>query len=108
MDKIEFDISKLTTFPVVSIQKILSRYQDCICYNLQERLDKINEYVELDIYIGKLIIRQNEDKIEYKFIPSSSFESDIKNTILTGESPLVKKLETVVQDKITSAYKEFF
>lgn len=108
MQEISKDLASITTIPLASINKILSRYQDCICYNLQQELNNITEYVELDIYIGKLLIKLLDNKIYYKFIPSSSFEEDVKETINNNESPLVSKLEKLVTEKITNAYKEFF
>ena len=108
MQTIDKDLSNLTTISVASIQKILSKFQDAICFNLQESLETINDFVELDIYIGKLIIRIEDNKIYYKFIPSPSFEEDIKSTIENNECPLIKKLENSITEKIKSAYKEFY
>lgn len=107
MEQIDKDLATLTTIPLASVQKILSKFQDCICYNVQQSLENINEYIDLDIAIGKLIIKLDEDKICYKFIPSKSFENDLLITINTGECPLIGKLENSVSEKITAAYKEF-
>lgn len=104
--QIEKDVSNLTTVPFSSVQKIFSRFQDCICYNLQQSINNKEEYAEIDIYIGKLILKKEDNHIYYKFIPSPSFEKDVLITYQRGECPLIRRLEDTISDKISSAYKE--
>ena len=107
MGQIDKDLSTITTISLNSTQKFLDRFQDCICYSLQEQLKQNEEYIELDIYIGTLILVNRDDDIEFKFIPSNKFESDIISTYNNKECPLIHKLEDSLTTKIKAAYKEF-
>ena len=102
------DLSALTNISITSIDKILDRYQDVICYQLQENLLNNPDEITLDIFIGKLILYINKNEVTYKFIPSSKFEKDIISTINNNECPLIGRLEKTLTEKITTAYKEFF
>ena len=105
--RIENDLSATTSIPISSIQKLLDRYQDILCYYLQSQLNTSNEYYELDIYIGTLLLKVVDNNLIYKFIPSTRFEKELVETLTTKESPLVTKLEQAVTDRIMDAYKEF-
>ena len=108
MNNICKDLSTLTTVPLFSIEKLMSKFQDSICYTIQEELASNNNSMEIDIYIGKLFIEIIDDNIYYKFIPSKDFEADVMTTIKTGVCPLISKLEDSIQTKITRAYKELY
>lgn len=102
------DLSKLTSIPNNYIQLIFDKLNDCICYNLHEQLRDKSEYIEIDIGIGNLLLYLKQDEVLYKFIPSEKLENNIKYTINNDKDILVSKLENSLQEKIISAYKEFF
>lgn len=106
--KIADDISKLTTIPVEEVEYIINTINDCICYDLQESIKNKDEFIDIDIGIGTLCLDVKTDTIEYKFIPSTNLENNIKYTIDNNCCPLIKKLETSLRNKIYGAYKEFF
>lgn len=106
--KIANDISKLTTIPTDEVEKVISCMNDCICYNLQEGIKNKDDFLDVDIGIGNLTLSINNDTIEYKFIPSTTLEDNIKYTFEHNCCPLVEKLESSLRNKIFGAYKEFF
>lgn len=106
--KLVEDISKITTIPEEEIQLVLDCIQDCICYDIQEKIKNKEDYIDVDIGIGQLNLNISEDMIEYKFIPSSKLEDDIKYTLDNNQCPLINKIEKIIRTKILGAYKEFF
>ena len=102
------DLSTVTTISPASTQKILSKFQDCLCYAIQEALADKETEIELDLYVGKLMIEIIEDEIQYKFVPSYSFEKDVFDTVSTGVCPMFSKVENSIQGKIMNAYKELY
>ena len=101
------DLSTVTTISPASTQKILSKFQDCLCYAIQEALANKETQIELDIYVGKLMVEIIGNNIQYKFIPSNSFATDVCNTV-SGICPMFDKVENSIQGKIMSAYKELY
>ena len=108
MNEIDSDLSKLTTIPLYSIQKLLSKFQDSICYEIQEQYKDNNKYIEVDIHIGTLILYNEKDTVSFKFIPSRSFENEIREIYKGNDCNLIKKLENSITEKITEAYKDLF
>ena len=106
MDSIDKSLSNITTISLNSTKKFLDRFQDCICYSLQQQLKSNPDCIELDLYIGTLSIKNINDELFFKFIPSRSFENDVIKTFKTGECPLVEKIEDTLINKIKEAYKD--
>lgn len=104
--KITEDVSKLTGLPYSYLNRIFERVQDCICYKVQEDLKNCINICNIDINIGNLVIFIENDLIKYKFIPSQSFEEDLKQTLTTGESPLIYKLENNLSEKVLTTYQD--
>lgn len=102
------DLSTVTTMSVSSIDRFMSKFQDCLTYSIQEALSNNKTTIELDIYIGKILVEIINDKIYYKFIPSASFEREVTETVRSGVSPMVTKIEDAIQSKIMRAYKELY
>lgn len=102
------DMATITTIPVSTLEKLSNKCQACILHKLVESEKTGENITSIDIGIGTLYIQHNFDEIKYKFIPSRSFENNVKNTINTGESPLVYMVEEALREKITNAYKDLF
>lgn len=102
------DISKLSTIPQQEVELVFELYKDCICYDIQEMLKNRENHIDINIGIGLLILDIANDELRYKFIPSNSFEKDIKYTLENNQCPLIDKMEENLHNKIVGAYKEFF
>lgn len=99
------DIRKLMLLSKNTINSISDLQCDCIGHGITERDSNI---VECDIGIGILSLYICEDAVSYKFIPSCRLESSIKSAIETNNSPLIKKAEESLVNKISSTYKDIF
>lgn len=102
------DISSLTTVQRVSLERLVSQANKCICHDIQEaKLEKVN-CVCIDIGIGNLFINIDADSIKYRFEPSSKLEKYIIETTLSGKSPIIEDIEKSLISKVNKVYKELF
>lgn len=106
MNNINEDISILTTIPKYALDRIslLSKY--CVCHYLEDTKLKKEEVTSIDIGLGELLIKEEQDTIRYKFIPARSLEKAIIETLKTGESPLINEAENIFIDRIIHTYKD--
>lgn len=102
------DMGKINNLSVDVLNKI-SCIESCII------ADSISESpfdrdFEFDIGIGKLYIFIERDKsgkfIQYKFVPSSDLEDNVRKVVKGGRSPLTKTVEKSLQDKVFNTYKD--
>lgn len=100
------DISTITTIPLASLQKLSDLSQQCICHAITETLLQKELITTVNIGIGKLLIKQEENSIKYKFIPSSDFEQAITDTIVNRKSPIISNAEQTLASRIIKTYKD--
>ena len=102
------DLSTITTIPVSTLEKLHDKQQLCILHKVSENEKRGEPITYVDIGYGTLYIKHENDELRYKFIPSKSFEKDLKEVILSCQSPLISKAEEALKDKITNTYKDLF
>lgn len=102
------DVSDLTTMPKNQICELLNKIATISCHDVKEQMDEGVCETELDLYIGKLYVLVQDEQIKYKFIPSKKFENMMSKTVQTGESPLIRTIETTLRDRLQSTYKDLF
>ena len=90
------------------MEKLHDKQQLCILHKGSENEKRGEPITYVDIGYGTLYIKHENDELRYKFIPSKSFEKDLKEVILSGQSPLISKAEEALKDKITNTYKDLF
>ena len=100
------DINQLTTIPRTTLDRLVQLTNTDICHCVEEQLLKQETITDIDIGIGRLLIKLEGNEIFYKFIPSTQLEKNIITTIKTKESPLIQKAEKSLVDKIENVYKE--
>lgn len=99
------DLSLLTSISKLSLDNLSDRTAYCISHTILECIESKDNQSEIDIGIGKLYIRIEEDQIKYKFIPSKKLEEMIAFTVINKQSPLVTKLDSALSERIENAYK---
>ena len=82
------DISKLTTIPERSLNKLMSKMCWCICDAVEESTLKEQNITVIDIGIGQLCIQVISNEIQYKFIPDSKLEKYMVDTIVNKKNPI--------------------
>lgn len=103
------DLSTLSTIPEKTLNKLTDKVIYCICDAVAEAMSE-NEYddksIDVDIGIGKLSIGYIDDEVVYKFVPSESLETSVKQAVLNGRNLLEDTLEKSFIDKVTNVYKD--
>lgn len=102
------DLSSIYSIRISLLNKLSELAELCICDYLLEAKIKNDDLVEINIGIGKIVILLLEDSLEYQFIPSSNLEKHSINTLLDMNSPLKDAVETGLENKLLSTYKELF
>lgn len=106
MNKLNQDLASLTGLSVLSLDKLSEKAATSIAHCVYESVFKKEPLTCIDIGYGQLYIKQEENSLKYKFIPSVILESKIKFAILNKESPLVLQAEESLRQRIEQSYKE--
>ena len=102
------DISKITTIPVRTLDKLVSKIDWCICDAIEESRMIGEELTKVDIGVGTLCISVKDDSIEYKFLPAPKLEKYVIDTVINKKNPMVVNLEQTFVNRITKTYKDMF
>ena len=100
------DLSTLTGIYKYQLEQVADKAQLDMCHCVLETIDSRDKVCVMNVGIGELVVSVDEDGIEYKFIPSKSFEDKLVSTVQSGESPLQASLETKVNSRMLNIYKE--
>ena len=106
MKKLVNDLSALTTISINALVELQEKIQLIIAHDVYENYISGNPLCEIDVGIGTLYIKYEEEKIKYKFIPSKKLEENVLTTIKSKRSPLITTLETTLKDRIENTYKD--
>ena len=100
------DISALTGIPKLTLEKICDKAQLSITDSVLEQLINKNPQTIIDIGIGTLYIKIDNCEIKYKFIPNKDLDKMICTAISTKNNPLISKLDSTLNERVTATYKE--
>ena len=100
------DLSTLTNVSDKTLLKFVPVSNYCISHAVYEAICSYEEVAVMDVGIGELHIKIDNDKLAYKFIPSKDLESMLIKTVSKNCSPIISKLELNLQKRIDAAYKE--
>lgn len=100
------DLSILTTISRTSLEKLVNNSNWCISHNVLENLLEKNPLTSIDIGIGTLYIKLEDNLIKYKFTPSKALEDMVSSTVTSKQSPIVNELESNLKERIENTYKD--
>ena len=106
MNNIIEDLSKLTTIPVKSLNKLVDKTVFCISDIVEDAVLEQKKLLEIDIGIGILHIKLESESVKYKFIPHQILETAVKDTIVNKRNLLQDTLEKVLVNRVVNTYKE--
>lgn len=104
MNSLTNDLSKITTIPELTLNKLSDKAQMCIAH---AALNLGDDPVSIDIGIGTLTIGNRCGEIRYKFIPSKSLEQAVSQAV-SGYDSLTMTCEQILVDRIINTYKTMF
>ena len=104
------DLQKITTIPMTSLLKLEKKSIALMCDYMDSSLARDDKKITVNIGIGTLIFivgknENDDDTINYKFIPSPEFEKSIINTFIDGQNPFVEMLNEDVCKQVLGMYK---
>lgn len=105
MTKLIEDLATLTTISQNALVNLNEKANSCICHSVCESMLEGKPLTEIDLGIGILYIKCEEDQIKYKFIPSKKLEESVAFTVKHKTSPILFEVETALKDRIESTYK---
>lgn len=106
MNNLEKDLTVLTTIPQETLSKLADLSISCLCDYVLESCSNYENITEVDIGIGKLIVKLEEDNIKFKFIPCKELCSALTKSVNTKTNPLTEKVEDMLTTKLLKAYKK--
>lgn len=102
------DMSIITTIPKGVLDKLVAKSIETICYDVREQQLQNLPVTEVDIGIGILYIKLEDDSIMYKFVPSEVLENKVLRTVNKQYKPVCGLAEASLKKRIMNAYKELF
>lgn len=104
--KISTDLSRLSNIDEAAIDRILELCTAIIGNATYEALLENDEFSEIDLGFGTLIIKTESADVKVKFIPSITLSNELKEINRGGEPSLKLKLEKSVVAKLIDNYKQ--
>jgi hypothetical protein len=101
------DLSTLTNIPLDIWEKFVDIAEMDIAHCAFETISSKEKSFSIDIGLGILYIKYEEDNIKYKFIPHKSLEREVENALTCKSSPLVDIATKKLTTRLNNAYKEF-
>lgn len=105
---IKNDLSTLTTIDESVFTKLTNKVEWCISDGIEKAIKNNEKQVDIDIDIGTLIIKFDDDSIKYKFKPNARLEKIVANTVINEKSNLTLNIEESLVSKLINVYKNFF
>lgn len=105
MNKIIKDVCTLTSLPNNLTNDIVPVMESAVTHKVFESIMEGESITQVDIGIGLLYIKNEGTAVKYRFVPSKRLEEEVAKVLVTKESPLEKKLEKSLLEKMENAYK---
>ena len=102
------DLSILSGVAVTNLEKLSLLSGDIISHAVFEAKLNHEPVAEIDIGIGLLYILISEEELKYKFIPSSTTQFAVKQTLAKNRSRLIDKVDSTLSRRIMNTYKDLF
>lgn len=100
------DMSVLTDVSENTLKKFLPVSNFIVGNAVYEAMCEKRDLISVDIGMGQIDIKLDDDAIHYRFIPSKELEQVLIKTLTSHASPMTVQLENKLQGKIDRAYKE--
>lgn len=100
------DLSVLTEVSENTLKKFIPFINYIIGHAIHEDDCKQNNITTIDLGFGELQLKHDGNTLKYRFEPDKELEKLLVQTLVSGRSPMITKLENNLQDKIDRTYKE--
>jgi len=104
MQNLSNDLAVITSTDKKLFDKLVQNANYCICDYLESMALNNENLCEIDIGIGTLKIKVNEDTVTYSFIPSAQLETNIINTLENQQNLLSVALDSTLVRRLNKLY----
>ena len=104
--KLAQDVSAVTGISRLTVDNIIEKIHACVGHSVYESTVRNESLTEIDIGIGMLYIKLEDNQVKYKFLPSDKLSQIITFTVLNKESPLILDAEKALKTRVEKTYKE--
>lgn len=98
-------VSAITSIPIETCTKLFNTIQIIQADDILTQL-KIAGAASVNTAEGKLMVKLTDDELQYKFIPSETFNKTLIDGITMKKSPLVEKLDRRLKHALIHTYKD--
>ena len=102
------DLGILSGVAVTNLDKLSLISNDIISHAALEAKLNHEPVAEIDLGIGVLYILISEEELKYKFIPSSTLQFAVKQSLVNNRSRLTDKVDHTLSRRIMNTYKDLF
>lgn len=102
------DLSTLTTIGKYNLDQLVSKSIAIISHDVEESLRDHEITTSIDIGIGTLHIRHDDNSIRYKFMPSRRLDDTVLATCKSRKSNLMLEVDEALGERIKNIYKDLF
>ena len=102
------NLNTITTIPTQTIRKLFEKLSWISCEAVEESILSGDNLAEIDVGLGTIITQITDEEILYKFVPSKTFESNVRETVINKKNPMVDILEKTFADRFIKTYKDLF
>lgn len=99
-------LASLTTIPEKNFIKLNEKSELIIANAANNALHNGETNLEVDIGIGTIYIKIEDNQILYKYVPSASLEKYMKKAIVDDKDFLTEVVEKSLSNRILNAYKD--
>jgi len=106
MNDIIKGVSILTTIPEKALRRLVTKELFCISDAIADSAQADKDITDIDIGIGTLSIKVEDNEAVYHFVPSEKLEDVVKQSIIYKQNLLKDELEEALVERVTKVYKE--
>lgn len=99
------DLSTITTIQKDTLVKLFKKCEYCISDAIVEQALSGSDIIDVDINIGRILLKLVDGEVKYKFIPYDDFKNIVEAS-MAGENALSKTVEKTLIAKVTKVYKD--
>ena len=99
-------VSTLTTIPEKNLTRLQDIYELVVCDAVEDSLLNGDTSTTINLSIGELGIKFDNNELRFRFKPSAKFEEELISTIVNKNNSLTHEIEKSLVNKITQTYKD--
>ncbi len=106
MNKLINDLTLLTGVSKNALDELNDKANLTIAHCVFESLKEGNPLTTIDIGVGILYIKLEDENIKYRFVPNKNLEALVSQAATSKSSPLANRAEMILNKRIEQTYKD--